>query len=415
MFSRLYNRLFGERQDPDRMAQEAIADYERNHDELDVIARLQEAIKLGLKQVPLDHAYLNLGAAYDDIDKAAEAEAAYVKALEFNPDNATALSNLGVMQASRGEHAKAQANFERAIALDPTHAKYKSNLASLYMDQSRYAEARQVLTLAVEQNPNASPFAFANLARCHAYLGDFAGAQVAFQGASRRGHKDIPGLQKELRSIQEELPAVHFDARALRALAVSLMPGEPESIALLDDAIKAPLQVYRDLGAKGRAFFLTDYVASRAFPWLLFCDELVKKGLAIPWSDRSLDVWCETFQRLWSRSGRSVSVKSHHALCEATAAIEAEVTEREPTDDEPDSDSEPQEVDAFDEFICEVSNQLDAVVLLVSESPERDLIALLPRVTWVQLAYPFVDVGEGYGSLRVLSEPRQIPSRGPLH
>jgi tetratricopeptide (TPR) repeat protein len=411
----MFSRLFSKRQDPDRMASEAIADYERNHDELDVIGRLNHAISLGLKQVPMDRAYLNVGAAYEDIGKLAEAEAAYLKALEHNPDNATVLSNLGLLQAGRGELAKAQSNYERAIALNPGHATYKSNLASLFMDQARYEEASQVLSVAVSQNPNASPAAFANLARCCAHLGDFVAAQTAFQGASRRGHKDIPGLQRELRSIQEELPVVHFDARALRALAISLIPNEPESIDLLDEAMKSPVQVYRDLAAKGRAFFLTDAVVAKAFPWLLFCDELVQKDLAIPWSDRSLGVWNEALQRLWVRSGQSISVESRDALRRAASDIEAHVAAQDVTDEQPDSDSESQEVDAFEAFIFEVSNQFDAVVLLVSESPERDLIALLPRVTWEQLAYPFVDAGDGYGTLRVLSEPPQVRPGEPIH
>lgn len=410
----MFSRLFSKRQDPDRMALEAIADYERNHDELDVIARLEQAIALGLKQVALDRAYLNLGAAYDDIGKAAEAEAVYLKALEHNPDNATVLSNLGVLYATRGESSKAQSNYERAIALDPTHAKYKSNLASLYMDQGRYEEARQILTAAVEQSSNVSPYAFANLARCHAHLGDFAGAQAAFQGASRRGHKDIAGLQRELRSIQDELPVVHFEAGALRALALNLLPNEPECLQLLDEALADPARVYRELAAKGRAFFLTDYVVARAFPWLLLCDELLRKELAIPWGDRSLGSWNEAFQRLWTRSGRSLSVQSRDALRRAVSEIEEDVGADESSDDDPDSD-EPHEVDAFEAFICEVSNQLDAVVLLVSEDSERDLICLLPRIAWQQLGYPFVDVGEGYGSLRVLSEPTASQPRAAMH
>jgi tetratricopeptide (TPR) repeat protein len=411
----MFSRLFSKRQDPDRMAEEAIADYQRNHDELDVIARLKQAIALGLKQVPVDRAYLNLGAAYDDIDRLAEAEEAYVKALEHNPDNAAVLSNLGILYARRGEVAKAQSNYERAIALAPTDAKYKSNLAILYMDQGRYEEARQVLSLAVEQNSNASPFAFANLARCHAHLGDFAGAQTAFQGASRRGHKDVPGLQRELRSIQEELPVVHFEAGALRALALSLVPNEPECIQLLEEAMNEPLRVYRDLAAKGRAFFLTDYVVSKAFPWLLLCDELIRKDLAIPWADRSLGVWNEAFKRLWARSGRTVSVQSRDALRRVASEIEANLAAEEPSDEPPDSDEAPEDVDAFETFICEVSNQFDAVVLLLSESPERDLICLLPRVSWEQLAYPFVDAGEGYGALRVLSAPTEVQHQEPLH
>lgn len=400
------------------MAQEAITDYERNHDELDVISRLEQAIALGLKRVPLDRAYLNLGAAYDDIGKPVEAEGAYLKALEYNPDNATVLSNLGVLYAMRGELSQAQANYERAIALEPSHAKYKSNLASLYMDQGRYEEARQVLILAVEHSPNASAYTFANLARCHAYLGDFAGAQAAFQGASRRGHKDIAGLQRELRSIQEELPRVHFEASAVHALAVSCIPNEPESIELLDEALKDPLRVYRDLAAKGRVFFLADYVVVRAFPWLLLCDELMKKELAIPWGERSLDVWNETLQRLWLRRGQIVSSQNHEALRRAVSDIEVdmEADADEQLSDEPsDSDAEPSEVDAFESFIGEVSNQFDAVVLLLSESPERDLITLLPRVTWERLAYPFVDAGDGYGSVRVLSEPTEVRNSEHIH
>jgi tetratricopeptide (TPR) repeat protein len=414
----MFSRLFRKRPDPDRMAQEAITDYERNHDELDVISRLEQAIALGLKREPLDRAYLNLGAAYDDIGKPVEAEGAYLKALEYNPDNATVLSNLGVMYAMRGELGQAQANYERAIALEPSHAKYKSNLASLYMDQGRYEEARQVLILAVEHSPNASAYAFANLARCHAYLGDFADAQAAFQGASRRGHKDIAGLQRELRSIQEELPRVHLEASAVRALAVSCLPNEPESIELLNEALKDPLRVYRDLAAKGRAFFLTDYVVVRAFPWLLLCDELVKKELAIPWGERSLDVWNETLQRLWLRRGQMVSSQNHEALRRAVSDIEVDMeadADEQPNDEPSDPDAEPSEVDAFESFIGEVSNQFDAVVLLLSESPERDLITLLPRVTWERLAYPFVDAGDGYGSVRVLSEPTEVRNSEHIH
>lgn len=418
----MFSRLFSKRQDPDRMAEEAIADYERDHDELDVIGRLNRAIALGLKQVPVDRAYLNVGSAYYDIGKYDEAEAAYLKALEHNPDNATVLSNVGLLQTRRREFAKAQASYERAIALNPTHATYKSNLATLFMAQARYEEARQVLSLAVE-NPNASPIAFANLARCHAYLGDFAGAQTAFQGASRRGHKDIPGLQQELRSIQDELPVVHFDARSLRALAVSLLPNEAESIALLDESLEDPVSVYRDLAAKGRAFFLTDYVVTKAFPWILMCDELVRKDLAIPWTDRSLGVWNEALQRLWVRSGQSLSTESREALRQAVLDIEADMAEdtaedtaeEESRDDAPDSGAEPQEADPFELFIDEVADQLDAVVLLVSESPERDLIALLPRAKWERLEYPFVDVTDGYGALRVLSEPLRVQPPEAIH
>lgn len=414
----MFGRFFSKRQDPDRMAQQAIADYERNHDELDVIRRLEQAIALGLKQVPMDRAYLNLGAAYDDIGKPAEAEDAYLKALEHNPDNATVLSNLGILYATRGEFAKAHANYERAITLDPSHAKYKSNLASLYMDQGRYEEARQVLTLAVEQNRNASPFAFANLARCHAYLGDFAGAQAAFQGASRRGHKDIADLQQELRAIQKELPSVHFEASALRALAVCSMPNEPESIELLDEALKDPVRIYRELAAKGRAFFLTDYVVAKAFPWVLLCDELIKKELAIPWADRSLAVWNDALQRVWLSRGQVVSAEDRAALRKAVSDIEADMeqdTAQQSTDDPPDSDAEPSEVDAFELFIREVSCRFDAVVLLLSESPERDLITLLPRITWERLAYPFVDAGDGYGAVRVLSEPTEVQASERVH
>jgi hypothetical protein len=121
------------------------------------------------------------------------------------------------------------------------------------------------------------------------------------------------------------------------------------------------------------------------------------------------------FQRLWGRSGRHVSAENHEALCHAAATIEAGIGEQEPTDDEPDSDVEPSEEGAFERFIVEVSNEFDAVVLLLSESSERDLVTLLPRVIWERLAYPFVDAGDGYGSVRVLSEPAEARPSERVH
>jgi tetratricopeptide (TPR) repeat protein len=76
-------------------------------------------------------------------DTLAEAEEAYRRAVEADPDFADAHCNLGAVCQQRDRRAQARACYERALACDPAHVEAHLNLAGLFAEEGR-AEAALV-------------------------------------------------------------------------------------------------------------------------------------------------------------------------------------------------------------------------------------------------------------------------------
>lgn len=82
---------------------------------------------------PQDPAVLNdLGNLLLLADQPAEAEEAYRKALELDPDKVTALFNLALLQQQRGERREALTLYKKVVALQPTHAWAHYQIGTLY-------------------------------------------------------------------------------------------------------------------------------------------------------------------------------------------------------------------------------------------------------------------------------------------
>jgi protein O-mannosyl-transferase len=88
--------------------------------------------------VPL---YNNLGAAYWNLGDVASAEREWLKALEYVPDSATILNNLGLVCERRKEYAKAVDYFQEAIAKDSTSPEPHLNLGNTYHEMGLKEEA----------------------------------------------------------------------------------------------------------------------------------------------------------------------------------------------------------------------------------------------------------------------------------
>jgi eukaryotic-like serine/threonine-protein kinase len=98
--------------------------------------------------------YNSLGNFYDDQGRYAEAVAQYKKVIELTPDNATAYSNLGAEYMSIGDDASnrlAEEASKKSIAIAPTYAAY-ANLGNFYMGLHRYDEAAAMTRKALELN-----------------------------------------------------------------------------------------------------------------------------------------------------------------------------------------------------------------------------------------------------------------------
>jgi tetratricopeptide (TPR) repeat protein len=99
---------------------------------------------------------------YSDQGKLKEAIAAYQKAIELDPKDASAYSNLGWTHLLEGELTQAKDRFERAIDLNPNLNNWIFNLGLVYALQGHVDEARSQWEkgLALCQGSNAWDRAF---------------------------------------------------------------------------------------------------------------------------------------------------------------------------------------------------------------------------------------------------------------
>ncbi|MFT3829097.1 MAG: tetratricopeptide repeat protein [Opitutaceae bacterium] len=108
-----------------------------------------------VRQRPFNpRAYNNLGLALRDEGRTAEAEAAFLRAIELQPAHAFAHFNLGTLLLAQARYADAAAHFASCLAADPRHVDARINrgqaLAALGRRDEAVAECRAALRLAPE-------------------------------------------------------------------------------------------------------------------------------------------------------------------------------------------------------------------------------------------------------------------------
>lgn len=98
-------------------------------DEEAVIPRLE---KLSQQAPALEHIFTNLGIAYFNQEKYAEARAAFERAISQKKDDAIAYNHLGILARMRGEFEKSRQHYEQAISIDSEYAAAYLNLGILF-------------------------------------------------------------------------------------------------------------------------------------------------------------------------------------------------------------------------------------------------------------------------------------------
>lgn len=351
------------------MAARAVKDYERSCDEWGVVRQLKEALELGLEEFPKDRAYMFLGAAYEDLALYDEAERAYELASAINPKNSTVLSNLGLVMERKGDLERSRILYAQALEANPRSAYAHNNLGVLLHRQGLHREALPMLRRAAELDPRLAT-AYANLARCHAHLGDFAAAQTAFHRASQVGYDALDGLRRELVDLEASSPKVYFDTKAFFRLAACLLSWDETLARLFARAIDEPEALYEELIASGRRLFLTGDLVVRALPWMLLCDELHTRGLAVRGAERSFSAWLEAVLSAMQQRGLSTP---------GLGETEGRVRERLEGDDG---------LSALD-VLFEVLTQDEEIVLLrFWETSEQANVVPLHRSDWFDVGYP---------------------------
>jgi tetratricopeptide (TPR) repeat protein len=113
------------------------------------------------------------------------AEQALLQAVRARPDDAEALTNLGVALAQRGQLGEATALLARAVQAQPSFAKGHHNLGVAYAQQGRHEDAVAALCRALQLQP-AYPEAHFNLGNALGVLGRRDESIAAYRGAVRQ-------------------------------------------------------------------------------------------------------------------------------------------------------------------------------------------------------------------------------------
>lgn len=91
-----------------------------------------------------------------EVSSPSEAEAAYRRAIEADPQHVDAHVNLGRLLHERGELSTAEDHYRRAVAVDPSHALAWFNLGVLLEDQERLEEAAAAYQSCIAHDPESA-------------------------------------------------------------------------------------------------------------------------------------------------------------------------------------------------------------------------------------------------------------------
>lgn len=130
----------------------------------------------------MESLFLNLGIKCVNNGLWPEAETAFRKALELNPDYAQACSNLGFVLKQTHRLEEAEVYLRKAIGLNPKLIASYNNLSLILMNTNRPEEAEAVLRKAIRLDGN-SPDLYNNLGSVLTDTGRSRQAEAAFQQA----------------------------------------------------------------------------------------------------------------------------------------------------------------------------------------------------------------------------------------
>ena len=144
----LHEALMANNSEP--MAYLALADYYNEHDRFREAVELLQSAEI---RFPTDTSIIfQLGAVLEQNDRHVDAERAFRRILDRNPEHAAALNYLGYMLADRGERLEESVDLlERATELDPHNGAYLDSLGWAYFKMNRFALAETHLRQASEQ------------------------------------------------------------------------------------------------------------------------------------------------------------------------------------------------------------------------------------------------------------------------
>lgn len=193
---------------PDREGWIALAQvYEKAKRFPEMAQAIDEAEKLSKTKEDRETVYFMRGAMYERQKKYDEAEAAFRKVLEINPDNASALNYLGYMFADRGVRLQeALQLISKAVEREPGNGAYLDSLGWVYYRLSRYPEAETNLKLALDKM-SGDPTVHDHLGDVYLHQGKVKEAIAQWEMALKNWDASAPAEQEpaEIAKVQKKL------------------------------------------------------------------------------------------------------------------------------------------------------------------------------------------------------------------
>ena len=124
----------------------------------DAISILNSGVAYAKKDKQLSSQfYSSLGDAYNFVKKHSESDAAYEKALEIDPTNATVLNNYAYYLSLRKERMdKAEEMSRKSNELEPNNASFEDTYGWIMYQQGKYKEAEMWVAKALKSSKNPS-------------------------------------------------------------------------------------------------------------------------------------------------------------------------------------------------------------------------------------------------------------------
>ena len=187
------------------------------------------------------------------------AEKRFRRAIELNPNYATAHHFYSVYLMASGRHAEAQAEIKRARELDPLSIIINSVVGWIYYEGRQYPQAIQECEKTFEMDPNYVP-ALLDLGSVYLRTGKYDKAIVQFERARNVAeHKGVA------LSHLAQAHAMSGDKAEARKILLALQePTGPKFVSAWDLA-----QIHIALGEKGKALDFLEKAADEHFGWVV--------------------------------------------------------------------------------------------------------------------------------------------------
>ncbi|WP_345950529.1 tetratricopeptide repeat protein [Mucilaginibacter sp. PAMB04274] len=132
--------------------------------------------------------YAALGDCYHELKDNTKSDAAYDKALTYNPDNAYALNNYAYYLSIRGEQLEKAAQMSKhSIDLQPNTASFEDTYAWILFRQKKYADARQWIEKALTHSKDGNAVQTEHYGDIMFYLGNTEAAVQNWKKAKEYG------------------------------------------------------------------------------------------------------------------------------------------------------------------------------------------------------------------------------------